>query len=142
VMNLVREIFLPVLICIALGACSEHSAKTAESVSPLVGTWTRDGDVPKPDSKSPQFTQLTFAPDGSLAATYVAAGGALAGVIDKAPKVRDEQDTYATPDASTLRIIEGSSQREYQFRIAGGKLYLTPSGASDAAVFTKSASAS
>jgi hypothetical protein len=126
-----------------LAACTPHEAKTAErSLSPLVGTWTRDGDVPKPDPKAPQFTELTFTPDGSLAATYVAAGGALAGVIGKAPKVQTEQDTYATPDGTTLRIVEGSSHREYQYRVSGGKLYLTPAGASGAAVFTKSQSAS
>jgi hypothetical protein len=86
------------------------------SVSPLVGTWTRDGAL--------------------------AAGGALAGVIGKAPKVQSEQDTYTTPDASTLRIAEGSSHREYQFRVSGGKLFLTPSGAGEAAVFTKAAATS
>lgn len=140
-----RVLSLPasLLLALALGACSEHAAKTAErSVSPLVGSWTRDGDVPKPDPKAPEFTALTFAPDGSLAATYVAAGGALAGVVDKAPKVRSEQDSYTTPDATTLRIAEGTSHREYSFRVSGGKLYLTPSGASEAAVFSKSGGAS
>jgi hypothetical protein len=126
-----------------LAGCTPHEAKTAErSLSPLIGTWTRDGDVPKPDPKAPQFTELSFTPDGGLSATYVAAGGALAGVIGKAPKVQTEQDTYATPDANTLRIAEGTSHREYQYRVSGGKLYLTPSGASDAAVFTKSANES
>jgi hypothetical protein len=126
-----------------LAGCTPHETKTAErSLSPLIGTWTRDGDVPKPDPKAPQFTELRFTPDGALSATYVAAGGALAGVIGKAPKVQTEQDTYATPDADTLRIAEGSSHREYQYRVSGGKLYLTPAGASDAAVFTKSAAAS
>ena len=121
-----------------LTACTPHETKTAErSLSPLIGTWTRDGDVPKPDPKAPQFTQLTFTPDGGLSATYVAAGGALAGLIGKAPKVQTEEDTYATPDGTTLRIAEGSSHREYQYHVSGGKLYLTPSGASDAAVFTK-----
>jgi hypothetical protein len=142
-MNLTRRISLTLVACAALSACSEHAEKTAErSLSPLVGTWTRDGDVPKPDPKAPQFTELTFTPDGSLSATYVAAGGALAGVIGKAPKVQSEQDTYSTPDSSTLRIAEGTSHREFQYRVSDGKLYLTPSGASDAFVFTKKASAS
>jgi hypothetical protein len=139
-----------ILAGIAFTACSqpaantsEHAAKTAErTVSPLVGTWTRDGDVPKPDPKSPQFTELRFTPDGSLDASYVAAGGALAGVISKAPKIQSEQDTYSTPEPNTLRIAEGSSYREYQFRITDGKLYLTPSGAGDAAMFSKSGGAS
>ena len=134
---------LALLAAAALAACSEHAEKTAErSVSPLVGTWTRDGSVPKPDPKAPEFTELHVHPGRSLSATYVAAGGALAGVIGKAPKVQSEQDTYATPDANTLRIAEGSSHREFQYRVSGGKLYLTPAGASDAAVFTKSPSAS
>ena len=142
-MERARRIFFLALVSAAFAACTEHAAKTAErSVSPLVGTWTRDGAVPKPDAKAPEFTQLTFTPDGSLAATYVAAGGALAGVIGKAPKVQSEQDTYTTPDASTLRIAEGSSHREYQFRVSGGKLFLTPSGAGEAAVFTKATATS
>lgn len=142
-MKYARRISLLIAACAAFAACTQHEAKTAErSLSPLVGTWTRDGDVPKPDPKAPQFTELTFTPDGALAATYVAAGGALAGVIGKAPKVQSEQDTYETPDANTLRIAEGTSHREYQYRVSGGKLYLTPSGASDAAVFSKTTSAS
>lgn len=141
-MKLARKLLL-VFIFAGMAACSEHAAKTAErSVSPLVGTWTRDGDVPKADPKVPQFTKLTFAADGSLSATYVAAGGALAGVVDKAPKVKTEEDTYVTPDPKTLRIAEGSSHREYGFRVSDGKLYLSASGAGDAAVFTKLASAS
>src|SRR5450631_2390870 len=142
-MERARRIFFLALVSVAFAACTEHAAKTAErSVSPLVGTWTRDGAVPKPDAKAPEFTQLTFTPDGSLSATYVAAGGALAGVIGKAHKVQSEQDTYSTPDSSTLRIAEGTSHREFQYRVSDGKLYLTPSGASDAFVFTKKASAS
>lgn len=133
---------LALSLSIAFAGCTEHAQKTAErSVSPLVGTWTLDGDVPKPDPKVPQFTKLTFAPDGSLAAEYVAAGGALAGVIAKAPKIKKEDDTYVTPDHSTVRIAEGSSHREYTFRVSEAKLYLTPSGASDAAVFTKESGA-
>jgi hypothetical protein len=128
------------LIVLALGACSEHDTKTAErSVSPLVGKWMRDGDTPKPDAKNPQFTQLTFSPDGKLAARYVAAGGALASVLDKAPTMKSENDTYTTSDAN-LRIAEGTSNLEFTYRIDGAKLYLTPPGGSDAAVFTKAAS--
>src|SRR5450631_2498080 len=75
-------ILTSLLLALTPSACSQHAEKTAErSVSPLVGSWTRDGDLPKPDPKAPEFTALTFAPDGSLAATYVAAGGALAAVV-------------------------------------------------------------
>src|SRR5665213_669527 len=94
---------LSALVAVISAACSEHAAKTAErSVSPLIGTWVRDGNTPKPDTKSPQFTRLTFTPDGSLSAKYVAAGGALAGVIDKGPKVMSETDTYSTTGSSVL----------------------------------------
>jgi len=132
-------VVLSAFAAVVFSACSQHATKTAErSVSPLMGTWVRDGDTPKPDTKNPQFTRLTFAADGSLAAKYVAAGGALAGVVDKAPKVMSEQDTYATAGSSTLRIAEGSSHRAYQYRVSGSKLYLTEEGGSDAAVFSKS----
>jgi hypothetical protein len=127
-----------VLLGIALTGCSEHAEKTAErSVSPLIGTWTRDGDIPKPNAQYPEFTELTFRPNGKLDATYVAAGGALAAVVSKAPKIKREEDTYATPTASTLSVAEGSSQRDFAFHVSDGKLYLTPAGASDAAVFSK-----
>jgi hypothetical protein len=124
------------LACITLAACSEHEEKTAErSVSPLVGTWTRDGNTPKGGASGPQFTKLTFAPDGSLSASYVAGGvGAL---IGSAPSVKTENDTYATPGGSKLGIAEGTTHLAYTFRVSGSKLYLTPTGGSDAAVFSK-----
>jgi hypothetical protein len=130
-------------VCAALAvatllyACSAHEQKTAaRTVSPLIGTWTRDGDTPKSSSSGgPQFTKLTFAPDGKLAATYVAGGvGAL---IGSSPSVKAEHDTYATRDRSTLSIAEGSSHRDYAYRVSGSKLYLTPPGGGDAAVFSK-----
>ncbi len=128
------------LVCasMTLGGCSEHAEQTAQrSVSPLIGTWERDGGVPKPNATALEFTKLTFAADGSLKATYVAAGGALAGVLDSAPKVKIENDTYRTPDSTTLKIAEGTSGRTYDFRVSDGKLYLTPHGAGDASVFSK-----
>lgn len=128
----------PLIACIALAACTEHETKTVErAASPLIGTWMRDGDTPKPDTKAPQFTKLTFAADGKLVARYVKAGGALAGVIAKAPELATENDTYSTSD-STLNIAEGTSKLDFQYRVDGGKLYLTPPGGSDAAVFSKS----
>jgi hypothetical protein len=120
-----------------LAACSAHGQNTAaRSVSPLIGTWTRDGDTPKGSSTAgPQFTKLTFAPDGSLSASYVAGGvGALLGT---SASVKTENDTYATPGGSKLSIAEGSSHLAYSFRVSGSKLYLTPPGGGDAAVFTK-----
>ena len=127
-------------LALTLAACSAHDTKTAErSVSPLIGTWMRDGDTPKPDPNAPQFTRLTFAADGKLAARYVAAGGALANVLDKAPTMKSENDTYTTSDTN-LRIAEGTRNLEFTFRIESGKLYLTPPGGSDAAVFSKAAS--
>lgn len=123
--------------CIALIACSEHTEKTAErSVSPLIGTWTRDGNTPKSGSNGgPQFTKLTFAPDGSLNASYVAGGvGAL---IGSAPSVKTENDTYTTSGDSKLSIAEGTSHLDYVYRVSGSKLYLAPPGGGDAAVFTK-----
>jgi hypothetical protein len=128
------------LMSLVLAGCSAHETQTAErSVSPLIGTWMRDGDPPKPDPNAPEFTRLTFAPDGSLSARYVEAGGALAGIIAKAPKLKSEKDTYATPDGSTLRIAEGTSNLRFSYRVDGAKLYLTPPGGSSAAVFTKAA---
>ncbi len=121
----------------ALPACGAHAAKTAErSVSPLIGTWTRDGNTPKGTGASgPQFTKLTFRADGKLSADYVAGGvGALLG---SSPSVKSENDTYATPGEAKLSIAEGTTHLAYTYRVDGVKLYLTPPGASDAAVFTK-----
>lgn len=121
---------------IALAACSEHAEKTAErSVSPLVGTWTRDGNTPKGGSSGPQFTKLTFAADGSLNASYVAGG--VGAVIGSAPSVKTENDTYTTPGNSKLSIAEGTTHLAYTYRVSGSKLYLTQPGGSDAAVFSK-----
>src|ERR1700733_2591454 len=86
--------------CLVLAACSQHTEKTAErSVSPLIGTWTRDGNTPRGTGTSgPQFTKLTFAADGSLSADYVAGG--IGAVIGSAPSVKTENDTYATRGGS------------------------------------------
>jgi hypothetical protein len=121
-----------------LSACGSAAQKQAtRNVSPLAGTWTRDGDVPTPKSNDPEFTLLSFKADGTLEASYVAAGGALAGVIKKAPKVMREQDSYSIIDAKTVRITEGSSARDYAYDTHDGKLYLTSPDGGDAAVFSK-----
>lgn len=124
--------------CIALSACSPHAEKTAEgSVSPLIGTWTRDGKTVKGGGPGgPQFTALTFGPDGSLKASYVSSS--LGAVIGTAPSIKTENDTYATPGGSKLSIAEGTTHLAYTYRVSGSKLYLTPLGGGDAAVFTKS----
>jgi hypothetical protein len=126
------------LLAVGLAACSEHDTKTAErSVSPLVGTWTRDGDSTSSDADGPHFTKLAFAADGSLTAHYVG-GGHLASAIGAAPPIKTERDTYTTPDAKTLSVAEGTRHLAYQYHVSDAKLYLTPSGGGDAAVFTKS----
>ncbi len=83
----------------------------------------------------PQFTKLTFTPDGSLSASYVAGG--IGAMVGSTPSVKSENDTYTTRDSSTLSIAEGTSHRDYAYRVSGSKLYLTPPGGGDAAVFSK-----
>jgi hypothetical protein len=138
-MHAFRTIVIPAIFgaCLVLAACSQHTEKTAErSVSPLIGTWTRDGNTPRGTGTSgPQFTKLTFAADGSLNADYVAGG--IGAVIGSAPSVKTENDTYATPGESKLSIAEGTSHLAYSYRVSGSKLYLMPLGGGDAAVFTK-----
>lgn len=132
-----RSRLFPIILALAVfSGCSQHAEKTAErSASPLIGTWTRDGNTPAGnDNGGPQFTKLTFAADGSLSASYVAAG--LGAIVGGSPKVKSENDTYTTSDA-TLKIAEGTTHRDYTYRVDGGKLYLTPPGGGDAAVFTK-----
>ncbi len=120
-----------------MSACSAHAEKTAaRTVSPLIGTWTRDGNTTKRgNSGDPQFTKLTFAPNGALEANYVAGG--IGAMIGSSPSVKVENDTYSTSDASKLSIAEGTTHRDYSYRVSGSKLYLTPPGGGDAAVFTK-----
>ncbi len=131
------RIALTLAACAALAACSDHAQQTAErSVSPLIGTWTRDGSTPKGEGNGgPQFTKLTFTPDGSLSASYVAGG--IGAALGTSPSVKAENDTYAMRDQSTLSIAEGTTHRDYSYRVSGAKLYLTPPGGGDAAVFTK-----
>ncbi len=125
------------LFAAALSACSAHAEKTAaRTVSPLIGTWTRDGNTTKKgDSGGPQFTKLKFAPNGTLTANYVAGG--IGTLIGSSPSVKAENDTYSTTDESKLSIAEGTTHRDYSYRVSGSKLYLTPPGGGDAAVFSK-----
>ena len=140
--SLSRGLIALIFAC-ALVACGSAAQKQTErAVSPLAGTWTRDGDVPTPKSNDPEFTMLSFKTDGTLEASYVAAGGALAGVIKKAPKVMKEHDSYSIVDAKTVRITEGSSARDYTYDTHDGKLYLKSPDGGDAAVFSKTSEGS
>ncbi len=126
------------LTMLTVAACSSASTKQAtREVSPLAGTWLRDGDTPAPKPNDPEFTRLSFEADGTLKASYVAAGGALAGVIKKAPKILEEDDSYAIVDSKTVRITEGTTPREYTYDAHDGKLYLTSASGGDAVVFSK-----
>ena len=137
-MNLtpLKCVFISFVASAVLVACSEHAEKTAErSVSPLVGTWTRDGKTTENSAAGPQFTKLTFSADGSLNATYVAGG--IGAAIGSSPSIKVENDTYATPVESKLSIAEGTRHLGYTYRIDGSKLYITPLAGGDAAVFSK-----
>lgn len=125
------------MTCIAIGACSQHMKKTAgRAFSPLIGTWTRDGNVARAGGDSgPQFTRLTFSADGSLAASYVASG--IGAMVGSSPSVKSEKDTYATSGDATLDIAEGSRHLTYSYRRDGSHLYLTPTAGSDVAQFSK-----
>ena len=131
------RIVAALLSAAAMSACSAHAEKTAaRPVSPLIGTWTRDGNTTKGDkSGGPQFTKLTFARNGTLKASYVAGG--IGAIIGSSPNVKAENDTYSTSDGSKLSIAEGTIHRDYSYRVGESKLYLTPPGGGDAAVFTK-----
>jgi hypothetical protein len=133
----ISRVVAALLSAAALCSCSAHAQKTAaRTVSPLIGTWTRDGNTTRGHtSADPQFTKLTFAPNGALNANYVAGG--IGAMIGSSPSVKDENDTYSTSGGSRLSIAEGTTHRNYSYRVSGSKLYLTPPGGGDAAVFTK-----
>lgn len=117
---------------------SKASSDAKNAVSPIVGRWELNGSAPAPKANLPQFVRLHFTADGKLDASYVAAGGALAHVIDTPSKLKTEQDTYTLGSGDALTIVEGSRALSYAYRIDGGKLLLTPPGATDAIVFVKS----
>lgn len=121
----------------ALSACSAHAEKTAaRTVSPLIGTWTRDGSSAKSKgSGGPEFTKLTFRPNGELKANYIS--GSVGAIIGSSPDLKSEKDTYSTSNASKLSIAEGTTHRDYSYHVSGSKLYLTPPSGGDAAVFSK-----
>jgi hypothetical protein len=126
--------------CIALGAMTLagcHSSAVQRAVSPLMGTWQINGSVPEPDANLPRFTQLSFRRDGTLDASYVAAGGALASVVKSSSQVRSEHDSYTLVGKRHVRIIEGSRSLNYHYEIRDDKLFLTGPGSDTAMVFAK-----
>lgn len=148
-MKIVRAApFLPAALAVAfavLAGCSsaQQSASKAGSeaknaVSPIVGAWELNGSAPAPKANLPQFVKLDFKADGKLDASYVAAGGALAHVVDTPTKLKQENDSYTLGDDKSLKIIEGSRSLDYTYEVNDGKLLLTPSGDSTAIVFKKS----
>lgn len=126
-----------VVVAGTLAACSAHEAASVRrAASPLIGKWTRQGNVPSPAGKgTPEFAALTFAADGKLKATYAAGG--VGSLVGAAPSVKSENDTYTTSGDAHLSIAEGSRHLEYSYRVDGNTLYLTPSGSSEADQFTK-----
>jgi hypothetical protein len=118
---------------IVLSGC--HSTAAQRAVSPLIGAWQINGTQPQPDPNLPRFTRLRFERDGALDASYVTAGGALAGLVKSNPEVREERDTYTLVGAHGLRIIEGSRALDYRYEVRDDKLFLTGGGTDGTAVF-------
>jgi len=118
-------------------AASKAGADAKNATSPIVGSWKLGGDTPAPKANLPQFVRLTFTAGGKLDASYVAAGGALAKVIDTPSKLKEEHDSYTLGSDEKLTIIEGSRTLDYTYKMSDGKLLLTPSGADNAIVFVQ-----
>lgn len=118
-----------VLAALALSGC--HSSAVQRQFSPLIGSWTLNGSAPAPDPNMPKFTALTFHRNGNLDATYVAAGGALAGVVHTNPKTGSENDTYSIVSRHHLRIVEGSRSLDYTYHVRDGKLFLRSASGDD-----------
>jgi len=123
------------LFTVLLAGC--HSSAMQRAVSPLIGTWQINGSMPQPDADLPRFTQLTFRRNGTLDASYVAAGGLLASVVKSNSQVRQEQDSYTLVGAHHVRIIEGSRALDYRYEVRDGKLFFTGPNADEATVFAR-----
>jgi hypothetical protein len=106
-----------------------HSQAVKRDLSPILGRWTIQGNVPEPDANMPRFTHLNFVHDGTLHATYVQASGALAGIIKSAPKMAQEDDTFTLVGQHQLRVIEGSRALEYHYDVRDDKLFMRPADA-------------
>jgi len=125
-----------------LAGCSEKSAsETTDSaqrtVSPLIGAWSVAGDPPAASGARPSFTKLRFEADGTLEASYVAAGTSVKRVASGASAVKDENDSYTIVPPKRVRITEGTRALEYTYDVHDDKLYLTPAGGDAATVFAK-----
>ncbi len=118
-----------------LSAC--HSSALQRQISPLMGAWQINGDAPAPDPNYPRFTALTFHRDGTLDATYVAAAGALAGVVKMNQKMAQEHDTFTLLRHHRVRVVEGSRSLDYSYQVNDGKLYLRSSSDGTPTVFRK-----
>lgn len=130
------------LFAAALSACSaaqqaasKAGADAKNAVSPIVGSWKLNGDTPPPRPNLPQFVRLDFKPDGRLEASYVAAGGALAAVLNTPSKLKTEHDSYTLDDGKHLSIVEGSRSLDYTYDVRDGKLFMTSNGDSTATVY-------
>ncbi len=119
-------------------SASKAGADVRNAVSPIVGAWQINGDAPPPKANLPQFVRLRFTADGKLEASYVAAGGALASVINTPSKLKSEHDSYTLGEGETLSIIEGSRALDYTYAVRDGKLFLTAKGDDTATVYRSS----
>jgi hypothetical protein len=145
-MKIAPESVAVALLSLSLVGCggvrqsaSNVRAEAENAVSPIVGRWRINGDEPAPQPSLPQFVSLDFETDGTLDASYVAAGGALAGIVKTDPKVKSERDSYALSGSNGLRIVEGSRALSFTYEVRAGKLFLTPPGESQAIDCAKSA---
>ena len=114
---------------------SKTDAEAKNAISPIVGSWTINGDVPPPQANLPQFVRLKFSAGGKLDASYVAAGGALAKVINTPSKLKSERDSYTLDENQHVSIVEGSRSLDYTWHVTDGKLFLTAKGADEATVY-------
>ncbi len=144
-MKLLTRVLLPAALATLVVGCnsaqqtaSKTAARVANAVSPIAGTWKIAGDTPPPKANLPQFVILDFQADGKLEASYVAAGGALAKVIDTPSKLKSEHDTYMLAEGNRLSIIEGSRSLDYTYDVRDGKLFLKAPDDATETVYQKS----
>jgi len=116
---------------------SHAGAEAKNAVSPIVGAWTINGDIPPPKANLPQFVRLDFQANGKLDASYVAAGGALAGVVNTTPKTKSERDSYTLDGSDHLSLIEGSRALDFTYAVRDRKLFLTRNDGSVATVYQR-----
>ena len=125
-----------------LAACTRDQASHAgaeakNAVSPIEGAWMINGAIPPPKANLPQFVRLDFRTNGKLVASYVAAGGALAGIMATTPKTKSEVDSYTLDGPDKVSIIEGARALQFTYAVRDAKLFLTASGESAATVYQR-----